>query len=79
MKKASTSAKKNKTASVNHASKSRLVRASREVRVLPTSFDVMTAVLIVSLIINLFILCLWITLQVTDRYDLALFQFFVHR
>jgi len=39
----------------------------------------MSAVLVVSLLINLFVLCLWLTLQMTNHYDNALFHFFIHR
>ncbi|MBP9667914.1 hypothetical protein KBD87_03860 [Candidatus Saccharibacteria bacterium] len=44
-----------------------------------TSRDVKDALLIVSLIANLFVLCLWIALQLTSRYDDALVSFFIHR
>lgn len=52
-------------------------------RVLPPAFqtgaDLKTALLVVSLIANLFVLCLWIALQVTSRYDQALIDFFISR
>lgn len=48
----------------------------------PLSFEadaLKSAVLIISLLINLFVLSLWVALQVTSQYDQALFDFFIHR
>ncbi|AHB42468.1 hypothetical protein RAAC3_TM7C00001G0622 [Candidatus Saccharibacteria bacterium RAAC3_TM7_1] len=44
-----------------------------------TERDFKDALLIVSLTINLFILCLWAALQVTTNYDDALVSFFFNR
>lgn len=41
--------------------------------------DFKTAVLLISLLINLFTLCVWITLQLTTEYDNQLFTLFIHR
>jgi hypothetical protein len=41
--------------------------------------DFKTAALLVSVTINLFLLCLWIALQVTADYDHSLFSFFINR
>lgn len=41
--------------------------------------DFKDALLIVSVAANLFVLCLWVALQVTSRYDTALTWFFIHR
>lgn len=46
---------------------------------LGTTIDLVAAVLIVSLLINLFLVCLWVTLRVTTQYDAALGQFFLGR
>ncbi len=44
-----------------------------------TSRDLRDALLIVSLTANLFMVSLWVALQVTARYDDALIAFFIHR
>jgi hypothetical protein len=49
------------------------------VAVFQTSADLRSAILIVSLIANLFVLCLWMVLQLTDEYDQALIEFFINR
>lgn len=41
--------------------------------------DLRNAVLIVSLIINLFFLTAWVTLQVTNQYDVALINALINR
>lgn len=46
---------------------------------LGTTIDLMAAVLIVSLLINLFVVCIWVTLSVTTQYDDALAKFFLGR
>ncbi len=46
---------------------------------LATEHDFKNALLLVSLGINVFVLCLWVALQVTPAYDLALTQFFFGR
>jgi hypothetical protein len=62
---------------IKSANKSRKI-TSRAV-VFTTGADVKTALLIVSVTINLFVLCLWVALQVTSYYDQALVNFFIHR
>ena len=47
--------------------------------VFQTSADLKSALLIVSLFINFFVFCLWLTLQVTSQYDEALVDFLIHR
>ena len=54
------------------------VKAMKPV-VFTTGTDAKTALLIVSLTINIFMVCLWVALQVTSRYDQALVEFFIHR
>jgi hypothetical protein len=44
-----------------------------------THLDLASAALIISLVINLFFVCLWVTLQITDKYDAALIDFFTNR
>lgn len=51
--------------------KQQLAQSQERVAVLTTGEDVRMAVLIVSVIINLFFLIAWVTLQVTSRYDVA--------
>lgn len=41
--------------------------------------DFKDALLIVSITANLFVVCLWVALQVTSRYDTSLTSFFIHR
>ena len=53
--------------------------ATEQVAVFHTTQDVKDAVLIVSLLVNLFVLCLWIALQVTTSYDSSLVSFFLNR
>lgn len=47
--------------------------------VLDTSKDLRSAVLILSLLGNLFVLILWIALNLTTQYDEALINFFLTR
>ena len=44
-----------------------------------TERDFKDALLIVSITANLFIVSLWVALQVTSRYDASLASFFIHR
>lgn len=44
-----------------------------------TERDLKDAVLTVSIFANLFLLCIWVALQVTSQYDTALVSFFIHR
>ncbi|MGK2896678.1 MAG: hypothetical protein ACSLEY_03715 [Candidatus Saccharimonadales bacterium] len=52
---------------------------SKPVAVLETGADLKTALLIVSLIGNAFIICIWVALKVTSQYDTALSLFFLDR
>lgn len=52
---------------------------SKKIAVLQTGADLKVALLVVSLAINLFTFCIWLTLQITSRYDVALYHFFVFR
>jgi len=47
--------------------------------VFETERDLKDALLIVSITANLFVVCLWVALQVTSRYDSSLTSFFIHR
>jgi hypothetical protein len=47
--------------------------------VFQTGTDLKSALLVVSLLINAFVFCVWLTLQITSQYDQALYQFFVLR
>ena len=47
--------------------------------VFETSKDLRSAVLIISLLGNFFVLSLWIVLNTTSHYDSALFNFFINR
>jgi len=69
MKKATPTVKKTKQSS----------KQRNQVAVFTTGADARTALLVVSITINLFIFCLWVALQVTGRYDQALYNFFIHR
>lgn len=42
-------------------------------------YDLKTAVLIVSVVANLFVVTTWLALQVTSQYDAALASFFLGR
>ncbi len=44
-----------------------------------TSNDFKNALLILSLTANVYILCLWVAVQVTSRYDESLVSFFFNR
>ena len=44
-----------------------------------TERDFKDAVLTVSVFVNLFILCVWVALQTTSQYDVALASFFLDR
>lgn len=54
------------------------ILAEQEI-VLQTERDVRDALLIVSVAANLFVVCLWVALQVTSHYDASLSSFFIHR
>ncbi|MES2876278.1 MAG: hypothetical protein V4678_02285 [Patescibacteria group bacterium] len=47
--------------------------------IVQTERDLKDALLTVSVFVNLFILCLWVALQTTSQYDVALVNFFVTR
>ena len=47
--------------------------------VMQTSSDLKNALLIVSLLGNLFVLCVWIVVRLTSDYDQALLQFFFNK
>lgn len=51
----------------------------QKISVFETSKDLKNAVLVVSLLGNLFVLCLWIVLNTTSYYDSALYSFFINR
>ena len=53
--------------------------ALNQAAVLQTERDFKDALLMVSITVNVFILCLWVALQVTTRYDSALTVFFFSR
>lgn len=44
-----------------------------------TERDFKDAMLTVSIFVNMFILCLWVALQMTSQYDTALVDFFISR
>ncbi len=69
--KTSTAKKTKKTAPVCDCSAEKQALSSAEGRIstLTTGEDLRMAVLIVSVVINLFFLIAWVTLQVTDVYD----------
>lgn len=54
-------------------------RPAKKPAVFQTSEDAKTALLIVSLLVNLFVLSLWVAVRVTDQYDAALTEFFFNR
>lgn len=47
--------------------------------VLQTERDFKDALLTVSIFANLFILCIWVALQATTKYDTALADYFLNR
>lgn len=53
--------------------------AKQNISVFETSKDLRSAVLVVSLLGNFFVLSLWIVLNTTSYYDNALFNFFINR
>ncbi|HEY1085217.1 MAG TPA: hypothetical protein VGE34_00640 [Candidatus Saccharimonadales bacterium] len=53
--------------------------AKKSLVVFDTGRDAMAALLIVSLLINLFFVCLWVALRSTTQYDEALTAFFLGR
>lgn len=59
--------------------RSKKVSSKKSSALLQTGADLRTAVLIVSLLINAFVVCLWVTLATTTEYDVALSQFFLGR
>lgn len=52
---------------------------AKQVAPFTTRSDAATAVLVVSLLVNAFVFCIWLTLQITSQYDKALYDFFVLR
>ena len=59
--------------------KEALRSAKGQISALITGEDLRTAILIVSVIINLFFLIAWVTLQVTDQYDEEVISFLFNR
>jgi len=65
-----------------NTTKNETAEAIDEVQVMPTSSmsnDLKNAVLIVSIVANLFIFSTWIALQVTSQYDTQLANFLFNR
>lgn len=54
-------------------------RTTQQPPVFATGADAMRAVLIVSLLFNAFVFCLWLALQFTSKYDSALADLFFNR
>lgn len=50
-----------------------------EFAVFDTSADAKTALLVVSLLVNAFVISLWVAMVATSQYDVALSQFFLGR
>jgi len=63
----------------NTTKKRAVVVKANKPPVFQTSADLRTALLIVSLILNVFVFCIWLTLQLTSQYDAALYDFFIFR
>lgn len=59
--------------------RSKKVSSEKKLGIQNTKLDLITAALIISLLINLFVVCLWISLQITSQYDSELIRFFIHR
>lgn len=53
------------------------VAKKKSASLMQTVEDTKTALLIVSLLINLFVVCLWVVLRITSAYDEALISFFL--
>lgn len=47
--------------------------------IVQTERDFKDAIMTVSVFVNLFILCLWVALQTTGKYDTVLADFFINR
>jgi len=52
---------------------------TKPLAVFTTHKDATTALLVVSLLVNAFVFCVWLTLQITAQYDKALYDFFILR
>ena len=63
----------------NTTKKAVAAKKTKQPVVFQTGADLKTALLIVSLLLNAFVLCIWITLQITYRYDQSLYNFFILR
>lgn len=63
----------------NTTKKQTTAKKSKQQPVFQTSADLKTALLVVSLLLNVFVFCLWLTLQITSQYDAALHSFFILR
>lgn len=70
----STTKSPKKTRSTSRTTKSRKNFAGSR-----TGLDFTIALLIVSLLVNAFVLCLWVALKTTTEYDEALMNFFLGR
>jgi hypothetical protein len=57
----------------------KLTESMSQEAVLQTERDFKDALLVVSMTANLFMVSLWVALQVTSRYDTSLMSFFLHR
>lgn len=53
--------------------------AAKKPVVFHTKTDATSALLVVSLLINAFTLCIWLTLQITSEYDKIFYDFFILR
>ncbi len=58
---------------------SKKVASSRNTAYTQTKRDFKDALLILSVTANVYILCLWVALQATSRYDASLVAFFFNR
>jgi hypothetical protein len=54
-------------------------KAKKSFTMFQTGLDFTIALLIVSLLANAFVICLWVALKTTDDYDAALMSFFLGR
>lgn len=70
---------KKTTSSTKTKSKAKKTVATPQVAAFQTGADLRTALLIVSIIGNLFVLSLWVVLKVTTAYDAVLSQVFLGR
>jgi hypothetical protein len=57
----------------------RATEVSEPSAIMQTERDFKDALLTVSIFANLFMLCVWVALQVTTQYDTALASFFLNR